>query len=95
VGSEAVNKFVFSLGNCTVSAPWYIRNSDHRDLGIETVTNIIDTFGNSHEKRLQNNINIEESRLIVNNITRRLKRKKSFETDVRTLIQWMYLRFNY
>jgi hypothetical protein len=64
---------------CT-NAPWYVRNSDHRDLGIKTVRDIITTFANSHEKRLQNHINIESSRLLnVNNITRRLKRKKPFE----------------
>jgi hypothetical protein len=48
-----------------------LQNSDHRDLRIETVTDITATFANSHEKRLQNHINIEESRLLnVNNITR-------------------------
>jgi hypothetical protein len=52
----------------------------HRDLGIETVTDIIAKFAKSHEKRLQYPINIEASRLLnVNNITRRLKRKKPFE----------------
>jgi hypothetical protein len=66
---------------CIVNAPWYVRNSDlHRDLGIETVEDIIAKFANSHAKRLQNHINIEVSRLLnVNNITRRLKRKKPFE----------------
>jgi hypothetical protein len=38
-------------------------------LGIETVTDIITKFTNSHEKRLQNHINIEASRLLnVNDI---------------------------
>jgi uncharacterized protein YeeX (DUF496 family) len=66
---------------CIVDAPWHVRNSDlHRDLEIETVTDIIAKFANSHEKRLQDHINIEASRLLnVNNITRRLKRKKPFE----------------
>jgi hypothetical protein len=41
---------------------------------------IIAKFVNSHEKRLQDHINFEASRLLnVNNITRRLKRKKPFE----------------
>jgi hypothetical protein len=61
------------------SAPWYVRNSDHRDLGIETVTELIAKFANSHEKKLHNHINIEASRLLNVNITRRLKRKKPFE----------------
>jgi uncharacterized protein YeeX (DUF496 family) len=66
---------------CIVNAQWYIRNSDlHRDLGIETVTDIIAKLAKTHEKRLQDHINIEASRLLnVNNITRRLKRKKPFE----------------
>jgi hypothetical protein len=47
---------------------------------IETVTDIIAKFAKSHEKRLQDHINIETSRLLnVNNITKRLKRKKPFE----------------
>jgi uncharacterized protein YeeX (DUF496 family) len=56
---------------CIVNAPWYIRNSYlHRDLGIETVTDIIAKFAKSYEKRLQDLINIEASRLLnVNNIT--------------------------
>jgi hypothetical protein len=50
------------------------------DLGIETVTDINAKFANSHEKRLQDHINIDASRLLnVNNITRGLKRKKPFE----------------
>jgi hypothetical protein len=66
---------------CIVNAPWYVRNSDlHRDLGIETVADIIAKFANSHAKRLKNHINTEVSRLLnVNNLTRRLKRKKPFE----------------
>jgi uncharacterized protein YeeX (DUF496 family) len=46
----------------------------------KAVTNIIAKFANSHEKRLQDHINIKASRLLnVNNITRRLKRKKPVE----------------
>jgi hypothetical protein len=57
---------------CIVNAPWYIRISDHLDIGIETVTDIIAKFAKSHDKRLQDHINIEASRLLnVNNITRR------------------------
>jgi hypothetical protein len=41
---------------------------------------IITKFASSHEKRFQNHINIEASRLLnVNNITSRLKWKKPFE----------------
>jgi uncharacterized protein YeeX (DUF496 family) len=67
------------------NAPWYVRNSDlHRDLGIKTVTDIIAKFAKSLEKRLQDHVNIEASRLLnVKNITRRLKRKKPFEVVIR------------
>jgi hypothetical protein len=48
------------------------------------VTDIIAKFAKSHEKRLQDHMNIEASRLLkVNNITRRLKRKKPFELVIR------------
>jgi hypothetical protein len=58
----------------------HVRFCLHISLGIETVTDIIAKFAKSHGKRLQNHINIEASRLLnVNNITRRLKRKKPFE----------------
>jgi hypothetical protein len=66
--------------NLKSHTPWYVRNSDHRGLGIETVTDIIAKFANSHEKRLRDHINIEVSRFLnVNNITIRLKWKKPFE----------------
>jgi hypothetical protein len=78
---DVIQRYQNKVPKCIVNAPWYVRNSDlHRDLQIETVTDIIAKFANSHEKRLQNHIDIEASRLLnVNNITRRLKRKKPFE----------------
>jgi uncharacterized protein YeeX (DUF496 family) len=61
---------------CIINAPWYVRNSDHRDLGIETVTDIIAKFAKSHEKRLQDHMNSKRPDFsTLNNITRRLKRK--------------------
>jgi hypothetical protein len=77
---KVIQRYQNKVLKCIVNAPWYVRNSDHRDLGIDTVTDIIAKFIKSHEKRLQGHINIEASRLLnVNNITRRLKRKKLFE----------------
>jgi uncharacterized protein YeeX (DUF496 family) len=77
---QVIHRYQNKVLKCIVNAPWYVRNCDHRDLGIETVTDIIAKFANSHEKRLQDHINIEASRLLnVNNIARRLKRKKPFE----------------
>jgi uncharacterized protein YeeX (DUF496 family) len=78
---QVIQRYQNKVLKCTVDAPWYVRNSDlHRDLGIETVTHIITKFAKSHEKRLQDHINIEASTLLnVNNITRRLKRKKPFQ----------------
>jgi uncharacterized protein YeeX (DUF496 family) len=79
--TEVFRRYQKKSTKCIVSAPGYVRNSDgHLDLGIETVTDIIANFANSHEKRLQNHISIAASRLLnVNNITKRLKRKKPFE----------------
>jgi uncharacterized protein YeeX (DUF496 family) len=82
---QVIQHYQNKVLNCIVNAPWYVRNSDlNRDLGIETVTNIIAKFAKSHKKRLQDHINIEASRLLnVNNITKRLKRKKPFELVIR------------
>jgi hypothetical protein len=78
---QVIQRFQNKVLKCIVNALWYVRNSDlHRDLGIETFTDIIAKFAKFNEKRLQDHINIEASRLLnVNNITRRLKRKKPFE----------------
>jgi hypothetical protein len=63
---------------CIVSAPWNFRNSDHHDLGIERVTDIIAEFANAHEKRLQNHINIEVSGFLnLNNITRQIQMEET------------------
>jgi hypothetical protein len=78
---ELIQRFQNKVLKCIVEAPWYIRNSDlHRDLRIETVTDIITSLASSHKRRLQNHINSEVPRLLnVQNIPRRLKRKKPFE----------------
>jgi hypothetical protein len=77
---QVIQHYQNKVLKCIVNAPWYVRNTDHRDLGIETVTDIIAKFAKSHEKRFQEHINIEASKLLnVNSITRRLKRKKPFE----------------
>jgi hypothetical protein len=56
---QVIQRYLNKVLKCTVNAPWYFRNSDlHRDLGIETITDIIAKFAKSHEKRLQNHINI-------------------------------------
>jgi uncharacterized protein YeeX (DUF496 family) len=82
---QVIQRYQNKVLKCIVNAPWYVRNKGlHRDLGIETVTDIVAKLGKSHEKRLQDHINIEASRLLnVNNITRRLKRKKPFELVIR------------
>jgi hypothetical protein len=59
-----IQRYQNKVLKCIVNAHWYFRNSDlHRDLGIETVTDMIAKFAKSHEKRLQDHINIEPSRL--------------------------------
>jgi uncharacterized protein YeeX (DUF496 family) len=82
---QVIQRYQIKVLKCIVNAPWYFRNSYlHRDLGIETVTNIIAKFAKTHEKRFQDHINIETSRLLnLNNITRQLKRKKPFELVMR------------
>jgi uncharacterized protein YeeX (DUF496 family) len=73
---QVIQRYQNKVLKCIVNAPCYVRNSDRRrDLGIETVTDIITKFANSHEKRLQDHTRL----LNVNNITRRLKRKKPSE----------------
>jgi flagellin-specific chaperone FliS len=78
---QVIQRLQNKVLKCIVQAPCYIRNSDlHRDLGIETVADIISRLASSHKKRLQNHINSEVSRLLnMQNIPRRLKRKKQFE----------------
>jgi hypothetical protein len=69
---QMIQRYQNKVPKCIVNAPRYVRNSNlHCDLGIEMVTDIIAKFANSHEKILQDHINIEASRLLsVNNITR-------------------------
>jgi uncharacterized protein YeeX (DUF496 family) len=81
---QVIQRYQNKVLKCIVNAFWYVRNSDHRDLGIETVTDIIAKFAKSYEKTLQDHISIEASRLLnVNNITRRLKRKTQFDLVIR------------
>jgi hypothetical protein len=48
---QVIQRYQNKVLKCIVNAPWYVRNSDfHRDLGIETVTDIIAKFSKSHEK---------------------------------------------
>jgi hypothetical protein len=51
--APVIHRYQNKVLKFVVNAPWYIRNSDHRDLGIETVTDIIAKFANSNEKRLK------------------------------------------
>jgi hypothetical protein len=61
---QVIQCYQNKVPKCIVNAPWYVRNGDHHDPGIETVTDIIAKFTNSHEKRLQDHINIKASRLL-------------------------------
>jgi hypothetical protein len=62
---QVIQRYQNKVLKCIVNAPWYFRNSDlHRDFGIEAVTDIIAKFAKSREKRLQDHINIEASRLL-------------------------------
>jgi hypothetical protein len=81
---QVIQRLQNKVLKCIVNAPWYVRNSDHRDLGIETVTDFIAKCAKYHEMILQDHINIEASRLLnVNNITRRLMRTIPSELFIR------------
>jgi hypothetical protein len=47
---QVIQRFQNEVLKCIVQAPWYILNSDHRDLRIETVTDIITKLAISHKK---------------------------------------------
>jgi hypothetical protein len=95
---QVIQRYQTKVLKCIVNAPWYVRNSDlHCDLGIETITDIIGKFAKSHEKRLQDHINIEASRLLNVNITGWQAEETVWTsyTLEHKVIQWMYLSFNY
>lgn len=71
------NKVLRSIAN----APKYVRVTDlHRDLDVEMVADIIKKHANSHQRRLEQHINEEASRLLMSRFSfRRLKRVKPFE----------------
>jgi hypothetical protein len=51
---QVIQRYQNKVLKCIVNAPWYVRNNDlHRDLRIETVSDIIAKFAKSHEKRQQ------------------------------------------
>lgn len=61
-----IQRFQNKVLRSIVNAPWYIRNSDlHRDLGIPTVLEEINSRAKAHEKRLQEHIN-EEATILLN-----------------------------
>jgi uncharacterized protein YeeX (DUF496 family) len=77
---EARSDCFLSISEMQGIATFITVRNVYNHLQFETVTDIIAKFACSHEKRLQDYINIEGSRqLNVNNITRQLKRKKPFE----------------
>jgi hypothetical protein len=78
---DIIQRFQNKVLRSIVNAPWYIRNVDlHRDLGVKMVDEVIKNHAQSHQKRLQQHINIEALQLLDNDgITRRLKRVKPFE----------------
>lgn len=64
-----------------VNAPWYSRNDDiHRDLNVDSVSEVIKKIASKHEQRLHDHVNVEAVQLLDNSeIIRRLKRTKPFE----------------
>lgn len=64
-----------------VNAPWYIRNDViHADLGISTVSRVIQKFAKNHEDHLHDHPNEEANQLLNNSdALRRLKRLKPYD----------------
>lgn len=71
------NKVIRSIAN----APWYIRNSNlHKDLGIDSIDEVIKRRARSHQQRLIQHVNIEAQRLLnTNGMIRRLHRTKPLD----------------
>ena len=78
---DYIQRFQNKVLRSIVKAPWYARNSDiHRELGVETIADIIVKYATSHEIRLLSHVN-EEAVNLTNTeaMVRRLKRTKPFE----------------
>lgn len=61
-----------------VKVPWYVRNENiHKDLGMDTVMDVIGIVAKRHDQRLHNHVNISVLQLLDNNNkVWRLKRTK-------------------
>lgn len=79
--SKIIQTFQNKVLRSIVNAPWYIRNDDlHRDLKIETVSEVVKNFATKHEQRLHKHMNPEALRLLDNsNVIRRLDRTKPLD----------------
>jgi hypothetical protein len=77
---QVIQRYQNKVLKCIVNAPWYFWNCDlHRDLGIETVTDIIVNFAKDMKRDFKT--------------TSTLKRP-DFSTWI-IWPEWMYLSFNY
>jgi hypothetical protein len=59
-----IQRFQNKVLRANVDAPWYVRNYLHRDLNIESVTDIIKKVAQNHEWRLHNHPNTEVIQLL-------------------------------
>jgi hypothetical protein len=50
---QVIQRYQNKVLKCIVNGPWYIQNSHHRDLGIETVTDIIVSSPNLMKRDLK------------------------------------------
>lgn len=66
---------------CIVNAPWYIRNDDlHRDLKMDSISEVITNHAVKHDQRLRQHENTEIRRMLDNPWTvRRLQRTKPMD----------------
>lgn len=74
-----IQRFQNKALRCIMNVPWYIRNSDlQRDIGIEPVNSVINSYATTHMLRLSTHPNEEASSLAnVAETTRRLRRTRT------------------
>ena len=61
-----------------MNCPWFVRNADlQRDIGIESVTNVIKHYAIAHNLRLSRHVNDEASKLVSTVTTQRVKRTRA------------------
>jgi hypothetical protein len=56
-----IQRYQNKVLKCIVNTPWYVRNSDHHDLGIGKVTDIIANFSRKETSRPHQHRSVQAS----------------------------------